>query len=206
MRQSTRGGLRLDLTLALTYDQDRGIINGFLAGCTKRQAAYIVIQLRLLARISDHPLLLPTMLLGYVRSFLSRKLDEAWTDMILVETQSGQTRWPLLGPNGRPVLLGEAKNTKKISGDVLGVIQSVTTWQKHLEEISILLEGMQECSEFLVRQTNASNSHSLLDSTEIIDERLRFISCKTKIMLASLRAIKERMHTQMSAVSVQLSW
>lgn len=201
LRQSTRGGLQSDLSLALTYDRDHGHTSGFLTGCTKRQAAYVIVQLRLLAQISDHPLLLPTMILGYMRSFLGRRTDEAWIDLIQVETESGQTRWPRVGPDGHPVLSREAKNTKRISGDVLGVIQSVTIWQSHLEELSILTKSVQECSSFLARKRNRTNSNSVLDSTDIIDERLRFISCKTKILLSSLTAIKERTHAQMSAVS-----
>lgn len=41
------------------------------------------------------------MILGYMRSLLGRETDGAWKNLIQVETESGQTRWPRVGPGGQ---------------------------------------------------------------------------------------------------------
>jgi hypothetical protein len=205
LRQATRGGLDMDLSLALSFEQEQGMTYGLLTGCTKRQAAYIIIQLRKFAMLSNHPLLLPVMILGHVRSFLSQKLDELWVEMLSVEGESGQTRWLRVSPNGVPMRTGEPRDTKKLSTDVLGVIQSATVWQRLLEELIIILEAVLECNNFLVQNARLSSQEAQRTSIEAIEERLRFINIKAKLMLPLVNSFKERTQAQMSAVGLQAS-
>src|SRR5436189_2611004 len=102
MRQASLGGLEMNLGLGLSFDRDRNLTYGMLLGCIDLQAAFIITQLKELALLACHPLLLPTMILGYERPFLGENLLKTRSQMISVEATSGQTTWPVVGYVGQP--------------------------------------------------------------------------------------------------------
>ena len=92
MRLTSQGGLNMNLGLGLSFNRERSFTYGMLLGCSDLQTAFILIQLKELALLSYHPLLLPTMILGYKRSFLGEQLLLTRVQMLNVESKSGQTR------------------------------------------------------------------------------------------------------------------
>lgn len=92
MRQASHGGLNVDVGLGLSFDHESNMTHGILLGCTDTQAAFMMTELEESAPHTYHPLLLPTMILGYERSFLGEQLLRMRSDMLDVEATSGQTR------------------------------------------------------------------------------------------------------------------
>ncbi|KAF2193510.1 hypothetical protein K469DRAFT_237497 [Zopfia rhizophila CBS 207.26] len=201
MRQASQGGLNMDLGLGLSFDHERNLTYGMLLGCIDRQAAFIITQLKELALLACHPLLLPTMILGYERSFLGEQLLRTRSEMLSVEATSGQTRWPVVGYAGQPgqsELKPDKVNTKELSKDALGVVQSATVYQRLTEDLLVLADSLVESNEVL-RQF-VQRDGCAFATIYAIDERLRFLRNKTELMLPALRSYKERAHAQMSAV------
>jgi hypothetical protein len=192
----------MDLGLGLSFDRERNLTYGMLLGCIDPQAAFIINQLKELALLARHPLLLPTMILGYERSFLGEKL--LWTrgQMLRIEATSGQTTWPVVGYAGQPrqfELEPHKVDTKKLSKNALGVIQSATVYQRLMEDLLVLADSLVESNEVL-RQFIQRDGCAFA-TIHAIDERLRFLRNKTELMLPALRSYKERAHAQISAVS-----
>lgn len=202
IRQVSKGGLNVDLGLGLSFDRERNMTYGMVLGCIDPQATFMITQLKELALLACHPLLLPTMILGYERSFLSEKLLQTRSEMLSVEATSGQTRWPIVGyagELGQSELKADKVNTKELSKDALGVVQSATIYQRLTEDLIILESSLLESNEVL-RQFIERDGWAF-DTIHAIDERLRFLRNKTELMLPALRSFKERAHAQMSAVS-----
>lgn len=202
MRRASQGGLNMDLGLGLSFDVERNLTYGMLLGCTDLQAAFIITQLKELALLACHPLLLPTMILGYERSFLGEQLMRTRRQMLSVEATSGQTEWPVVGYAGyldQSTLVPHNVNTKELSRKALGVVQSATVYQRLMEDSLVLAKSLVESSEIL-RQFIHRDACAFT-TIHAIDERLRFVWNKTEFMLSALRSYKERAHAQTSAVS-----
>ena len=200
MRQSTKGGLDIDLALSMSYDYESKMTYGILLGCSEQQANYIRARLAETSCLATHPLLLPTILAGCIRSFLGRRAEELWLDLLAVEADSGLTNWPSTDVLGRVKKSAKCKNYRKASEDVLGVIQSTTIWQSHIDTLLLLIDSMQECNEFLHLEKRAEQTKAMVNAHMAIEERLRFLRSKAKIMLVSLHSIEKRTGAQMTAV------
>jgi hypothetical protein len=202
MRLTSQGGLSMNLGLGLSFDLERNFTYGMLLGCSDSQAAFILIQLEELALLSCHPLLLPTMILGYKRSFLGEQLLLTRGQMLSVESKSGQTRWRVVGSSCQLEQEPDKFNTKQLSADAVGTFQSATVYQRLMQDLLVLIDSVVESNEVL-RQLIRSDG-STFAAIYAIDERLRFIRNKTELMLPALQSYKERAHVQISAVSAFL--
>jgi len=200
MRQSTKGGLGIDLALSMSYDYESKMTYGLLLGCSEQQANYIRARLTELSCLALHPLLLPTILVGCIRSFLGIRVDELWLDLLAVEADSGLTKWPVADVLGRVKKLTKGKHYRKASEDVLSVMQSATIWQRHVDTLLLLIDSMQECNQFLHLEKRFEQTEAMVSVHMAIEERLRFVYSKSKIMLVLLQSIEKRTAAQMTAV------
>jgi hypothetical protein len=200
MRQSTKGGLDIDLALSMSCDYESKMAYGILLGCSEQQANYIRARLAEMSYLALHPLLLPTILTGCIRSFLSRRAEELWLDLLAVEADSGLTKWPLADVLGRVRKPTKCKNYRKASEDVMGVIQSATMWQGHVDTLLLLIDSMQECNRFLHLEKKVEQTKTTVNAHMAIEERLRFVQSKSKTMLVLLQSIEKRTGAQMTAV------
>lgn len=196
MRRGTRGGLEMNLALSLSYDYGTGLTCGIILAPSELQGAYIKVKLTELPDLASHPLLLPTLITGFIRSFLDDKIDELWKEMVTLETKGGFTKWelPFQEQFDRP-------DYKDISRDVFGVIQSLTIWQRHAEELLLLIESIRESNNYLSDMNVAiSQRKAFRDIGKILEERLNFIAGKGKLMLVLIRSIEKRTEAHMNAV------
>jgi hypothetical protein len=201
MRQATQGGLKMEFGLGLSFDYERNITYGMLLGCHSLQAAFIITQLKELALLAGHPLLLPTMIMGYQRSFLGDRLLRTRVQMMAVEAVSGQTQWPVTSHNPSFETLDNHIrdiDTKALSRRALGVVQSGTVHQRLMEILSVHVNTALESSAAL--EPYMRNNDFMISTAKMIDDRLRFLRNKTEFMLPAIRSYKERAHAQMSAV------
>lgn len=200
MRQSTKGGLDIDLAFSMSYHYESKMTYGVLLGCSEQQANYIRTRLTEMSCLALHPLLLPTILVGCIRSFLGRRVEELWLDLLAVEADSGLTKWRVPDVLGRVKKPTKCKNYRKASEDVLGVIQSTTIWQRHVDTLLLIIDSMQECNKFLHFEKRFDQTKAMVNTHMAIEERLRFVWSKSKIMLVLLQSIEKRTGAQMTAV------
>jgi hypothetical protein len=191
----------MDFGLGLSYDPEKNLTYGMLLGCNRKQTAFIAGQLRQLGSLAAHPLVMPTMILGYNRSFLREQVRWTRTKMFEVETTSGQTWWPIIGTEDRIGLFErepQKVDTRQLSKAALGVIQSTTIYQRHLENLVVLVDAVNAANESLPTMNVDKCTGS---SSQMIHERLQFIRIKTELSLPAIRSSKERSQAQIGAVS-----
>lgn len=203
MRESTKGGLLINLALSLSHDYSTRMNCGILLGCSPAQAKYLTSSLIDLASLALHPLLLPTIITGWVRSTLRWHVDELWSDMLFVEAESGLTKWPIIDRDGRVHEPMKCNNYRTASESVLGVMQSTTVWQRHVETSLLQVEALRDRNRDLWWRYEDWSDWSddlMLEASHIIEERLRFIRYKAVVLLPLLDSIEKRTTAQMTAV------
>jgi hypothetical protein len=184
----------------MSYNYESKMTCGVLLDCSEQQANYIRARLAEMSYLALHPLLLPTILVGCIRSFLDRRAEELWLDLLAVEADSGLTKWPVADVPGRVKKPTKCKNYSKVSEDVLGVIQSTTIWHSHVETLLLLIDSIQECNKFLHLEKRVEQTKAMVSVHMAIEDRLKFVVSKSKVMLVSLQSIEKRTGAQMTAV------
>ena len=189
----------MDIALSISHDPNTGVTCALLLGCSDSQVAFILHQLRILASLASHPLLLPTLISTYIRTFLGNYSDDIATRLLRLEMESGQTGvlsydehglWPL----------GQRNDYAALTSEVLGVIQLAVTWENYAKGLLFNIKSIQECISYINLATPSPRKETVEAKSAILDERLRFLSHKGNITLWRLQFVAQRTQAQMTAV------
>jgi hypothetical protein len=193
----------MNLGLGVVYDSARNLTCGMLLGCSRSQAAFLLTQLEKVAMLACYPLLLPTMLLGYQRSFISEGMKCTRDEMLQVEHTSGQTIWWTVGLTAQPKGKAEHRSiadTKELSKHAFGVVQSCTLHDRLAEDLVVLANSVAKSQPVLEQIMRDDEPGGF--AMHAVHERLEFVLNKAELISTAARTYKERAHVQISAVSV----
>jgi len=207
MRRPTWGVLAMNICLSISYDTATGMTYALLHGCSDTQQAFIRQQLRSLASLANHPLLLPVLFSAHQRQLVHKQTRRLWESLLRVETASWQTDVPGVGSWHIPI---ESDTGQDLRGDytqmtkeTLGVIQLASGWQSTLKDI---ITGMDEIEQSLRRLSNKFQAlgDSMETARDSFSEWLRFTRHQCRVLFGQLEYIDKRGQAQMTAVCVSL--
>ncbi len=124
MRRPNIGILGMDIALSISYNHSIGTTTALLLGTSDVQTAFILHQLKKLAPLASHPLLLPTLITGYFRTILESYTGTLWRNLLGLEHEGGVSGVPLYDQDGPlPVVDAKDRDYDKITTSLLGLIQ-----------------------------------------------------------------------------------
>jgi hypothetical protein len=194
----------MDIALSISYDHETGKTCALLLGCSDLQTAFIIRQLKSLAGLTSHPILLPTLMSGYFRSILETYTQTLWRNLLNLEHESGVTGVPLYDRDG-PLPTVKCEDYTPITTALLGLIQLGLSWENYVKQLLFMVETIQECRTHVNFVTADAGRECIRNKAAILDERLRFISHKASILEWRLQFILGRTQAQMTAVSPFIS-
>jgi hypothetical protein len=197
MRKSTRGILAMSIALSISHNLTTGMTNALLLGCSDTQQLFVLQQLKTLARLAHHPLLLPILLSVHQMQLLNREKDRLWRSLLQVETASGQTGAPLVGSYPSP---DDSKDYSQITRDVLGVIQISSAWESRTKELLLGIEAIEESMKHIDGLIVQPKKAMMEDAENVFLEWLRHTTHKSSTLLCELQFIEKRAQAQMTAV------
>ena len=118
----------MNISLSLSYDPSTGMTYGLLLGCSDIQQAFINEQIKTLATLAIHPLLLPVLFSAHQQQLLNRERKELWVSLLKVETESGQTGTPVINSHTFQMM---SQDYGRVTERVLGVIQIASAWESY---------------------------------------------------------------------------
>jgi hypothetical protein len=196
MRRPTWGVLAMNISLSLSYSHSTCMTFGLLLGCSEFQQFFIIHQLKSLARLACHPLLIPVLLSTHQRQLLHQEARRIWLSLIEIENASGQTGLPVEG--GLVSSIGN-QDYSQITKMTLGVIQAASAWQSTLKDIILGIDSIKE-SLTLLSGTMEDRLGEGETPSVILLEWLRFTLHQSKVLLGQLEYIDKRGQAQMTAV------
>jgi hypothetical protein len=197
MRRTTRGILALNISLSLSHDPSTGMTSGLLLGCSDIQQAFIYEQIRTLATLASHPLLLPVLFSAHQHQLLNRERKKLWVSLLKVETESGQTGAPVIGSH---MFQKKSKDYGRITKNVLGVIQIASAWESYSKALILGIDTIQENLVYLSDMTTDSRKTAVKATATILTEWLISVRHKSNVMLWDFEFIDKRAQAQMTAV------
>jgi hypothetical protein len=197
MRKPTRGVLAMSIALSISHDPTTGMTNALLLGCSDTQQLFVLEQLKTLARLTHHPLLLPILLSVHQQQLLSREKHRLWVSLLQVETASGQTGAPAEGSYPSP---DNSKDYDQITRDVLGVIQVSSAWESRTKELLLGLEAIEENMKHIDKLIAQPKRIILEDAENVFSEWLQYTTHKSGTLLCEFQYIEKRAQAQMTAV------
>ena len=201
MRKSTRGDVRLDLTLALSHEPESGLTCGLLLGCSDMQQTFVLQEIKNCHMFACHPLMLPVLITEYHRQILRKQAQRLWTQLLQIESSSGQTGAQI--PQMIPFAVDKNDYDTLIKG-ALELIQFSASWENYTHALLLGAETIQESMDQLSLMSKYQNKAYMSTMADILTERLTFISHRAKIMRWDLQYINKRGQAQMTAVSSRL--
>ncbi|KAK2803199.1 hypothetical protein FQN50_007066 [Emmonsiellopsis sp. PD_5] len=197
------GFLDINACISISYNPIKGTVNAFLHGCTSDQQKALKEELNRLSILSGHPLLLPMIIILMSLDVIQAKVNGQWTQLLEVETRSGQTGAPAVH-TGSNVEKVDVKDFDKVTREVLGVIQYTTDAQCHVEQLLVTIEEIQKCVGVVRDAAKAAKSDHAIGYIEkcslMISEALDFCCHTTKVVLSSIKSVEQRAQAQQSAI------
>ena len=198
MRKSTRGDVLLDLALAMSHEPESGLTCGLLLGCSDMQQTFVLQEIKDCNMFACHPLMLPVLITEYHRQILRKQAQRLWTRLLQIESSSGQTGAQIV--QMIPFAVDKDDYDTLIKG-ALELIQFSASWENYTHALLLGVDAIQESMDHLSLMSQCQNRGYMSTMTDIITERLTFISHRAKIMRWDLQYINKRGQAQMTAVS-----
>jgi hypothetical protein len=196
LRRVSRGILAADFALSMSYCTETGEINALLMGTSLEQAEYIRETLSDLKEYAIHPALLPTILYSCTRSLLGELIHQEQEKMFQFEAMAGRTDVHII--IGGRIMKPEKVGHRDILKSARSILQLVMAWE-YLSK-SLLLE-IDVLNRFVDSLAAATNDNRIKVCSEIIIERLRFVSLKGNEVLFVAQKVKDRVQMQLEAFS-----
>jgi hypothetical protein len=197
MRRSARGILAMNISLSLSHNPITCMTYGLLLGCSDIQQAFIYEQIKTLATLANHPLLLPVLFSAHQHQLLNRERKRLWVSLLKVETESGQTGVPVINSN---IFQKESKDYGRITKHVLGIIQVASAWESYSKALILGVDSIQENIIYLNDLTTEPRKATINAAATVLTEWLTSVRHKSDVMLWDFEFIDKRAHAQMTAV------
>jgi len=170
---------------------------GLLLGCSDIQQAFIREQIKTLAALASHPLLLPVLFSAHQQQLLNRERKKLWVSLLKVETESGQTGAPVINSN---IFQKKSNDYGRITKHVLGVIQIGSAWESYSKALILGVDSIQENIIYLNDLTTEPRKAAVKAAATILTEWLTSVRHKSDVMLWDFEFIVKRGQAQMNAV------
>ncbi|KAF2650926.1 hypothetical protein K491DRAFT_696890 [Lophiostoma macrostomum CBS 122681] len=215
MRLCSRGIVEIDVCASISYRPSAGTVRCFLQGCNSEQQRRVRDSLRQWAALTDHPLLLPTILVEMKVDRINDEEIALWNLLVRVEGQSKQTGAPAV--NGPAPYSEHLKNTDELEEEqlqqgrvdsefqevtlgVVGVIQRTTSLGSHAKALLLTIEGIQKSIRFVSNVPSTLEADHIKKVGEMLSEKLELLEHRTKVMIGDIEFIEKRAQAQQSAV------
>jgi hypothetical protein len=215
MRLSSRGIIEIDVCVSISYRPGTGTVRGFLQGCTSQQQAMIKGRLQQWSALSNHPLLLPTILVEMKVDRIDEEQTKLWNLLVRVEGQSKQTGAPEVN---RPIMNFEDlkindelevekaqqmrvdSEFRQVTLGVIGVIQRTTSVGSHAKALLLSIGEIQKSMQVVSDMASTSKTAHLKKIGEMLSEKLVLLEHRTQVMTGDIEFIEKRAQAQQSAV------
>jgi hypothetical protein len=198
MRRPTWGVLDMNICLSISHSTASGMTYALLHGCSNAQQAFVKEQLRSLASVANHPLLLPILFSAHQRQLLHKDAKRLWDSLLDIETASGQTGVPVVDNYGTSI---DSEDYTHITKETLGVIQLASGWQSTLKDIILGIDEIKESLTHLSDRIRAPEA-PMVNARDVFSEWLQFTSHQSNVLMGQLEYIDKRAQAQMTAVCV----
>jgi hypothetical protein len=187
----------MNISLSLSYNPSTCMTNGLLLGCSDIQQAFVHEQIKTLATLASHPLLLPVLFSAHQLQLLNRERKQLWVSLLKVETESGQTGAPVINSNIFPK---KSKNYGRITKHVLGVVQIASAWESYSKALILGIDSIQDNLIYLNDLTTGPRKATVKAVATVLTEWLTSVRHKSNVMLWDFEFIDKRAQAQMTAV------
>jgi hypothetical protein len=167
------------------------------------------------AALSDHPLLLPTILVEMKVDRINKEEVELWNLLVRVEGQSKQTGAPAI--NGTIPDLGYSNHDDELEKEktqqervdsefqqvtlgVVGVIQRTTSLGSHAKALLLSIETIQKSIKIVGDMEPTLDVAHIKKVGGMLSEKLDLLEHRTRVMIGDIEFIEKRAQAQQSAV------
>ena len=197
MTRHTRGIVAMSIALSVSHDLSTGLTYAIVHGYSELQQAFIGEQIKSMASLARHPLLLPILFTAHMQRLLSVQRRQLWTQLLRAETASGQTGVPAV--NGH-LFSPQTPNFDTITKRVLGIMQCASAWITHSNALLLGIDAIQESVDYITSTSSDSRKDPSAKTTDTLKEWLDLVRHKSKVMLWDFEFFDKRAQAQMTAV------
>jgi hypothetical protein len=196
----------MDVVLSLSHDPNSGSTHALLLTTSSEQLEFMLHQVRKLAVLASHPLLLPTLLCTYTMTILTSFTMDRWSEYLKAEMASGQSVADPFGSSytGKLSPPMEAEDFNDLTKVILRIVQLATSYDNYFQACFQATASIQESIKYVSSITPRQRKDASRKVGAVLDERLRYISHEGRSVFYELQSLKERTGAQMNAVSCPL--
>lgn len=215
MRLASRGIIEIDVCLSISYRPGNRTVRAFLHGCTSQQQLMIRTRLQRWSTLTEHPLLLPLILVEIKADRIEKEQIDLWNLLVRVEGQSKQTGAPAIkkhiidfaGQNSRHEAEAENAQKSRVDSDfkqvtigVVGVIQRTTGLGSHTRALLLSISEMRKSIQAVSNLASAPEAVHLKKIGEMLSGKLDLLEHRTRVMDSDIEFIEKRAQAQQAAV------
>ena len=215
---SSRGIIEIDICVSLSYRPSSSTVRAFLQGCTSHQQGEVSMQLQESSILSEHPLLLPIILVEIKVWRTDEEEADLWNLLVDIEGRSEQTGAPAisssyaydfdntpLGAELESMNTGQEKTNsefQRVTVGVVGVIQRTTSLESHAKALLLSIDEIRKSIEAVNNVASTSTAARLKEIGEILSGKLDLLEHRTRVIMGNIQFVEKRAQAQQSAVGL----